>query len=492
NTMDDAWWHNQLEQLPNKRLDTLNTLSAQLAANPPKPPILKVLLQSQALYDCVGGKEVSDLAIEFVRECVNLLSPPVHDERFVPLLELAAKHPHSAIRQIVYDHVLQKLQSHPEMPLPNSQLLLLVLGELQQKETQLTGIVMRILSEQLLLWLTDKDVVQLLVQLMQQGEVICCRVYELAVVLAIKSPAALEAVEFILDAALTELLGDDVLVMCSVMEILVPLAEQNHGLSYMERRHVLETISKHVEPSENVLNQLLLPNIMKFFGKIAAVQPQKVIEGYPSMLHSLCELLLSGEENGDGNMLPVAMETLANLMSSSQGKTLMQSTLASTLPKVFAKYGDYLNNLSPPLKIRLLESLDVIYTTDNRASNEMITQMAGWYEIIAGGQQIDHLMKLLNTPFADLQVAALGFLLTICKYGWGIKAVQQTAGAIEFLLSRQQQLDNDVKFHKWKVMEMLSVSDGFSPSEIVRFTAYVKEGPYYVPTQVNIATEGSN
>ncbi|KAH8387000.1 hypothetical protein KR093_004026, partial [Drosophila rubida] len=496
-TMDDGWWQTKLQELPNKPLETMGIMYAQLDENAPvTPQILAALLQSQALYDCgiapdgVSYNEVTDKAVDMVRVCLDRLLPNVHDANFPELLGKPLAHPNAAIRSTVLRYVKDQLQQQSK-PLPNNKLLLLVLDELQQQETRASGLVMQILDVQLLQWLTDSQVLDQLVNLLQQNDVTRCRVYELGVMLAKHSPAALEAVEFILDAALTELLGSsDVLLMCSVMEILVPLAEQNHGLSFMERRGVLETIGKHVENyREGSINStLLLPGIMKFFGKVAVVQPQKVIQGYPYLLNCLVQLLMSDELD----MLPIGMETMANLLSSTQGKTLLQTQLPSQLPQLFAKYGEYLVHSAPPLKLRLLESLDVIYTTDGKPSNEIISLLGGWYETIAGGLQIDHLLKLINTPFADLQIAALGYLKTICQFDWGVKAVQETAGAIEFLLSRQQQLDNNVKYLKWQVMELLSVSAAFSPSEIVRFTAYVKEGPYYVPTQVNIATEGSN
>lgn len=115
--------------------------------------------------------------------------------------------------------------------------------------------------------------------------------------------------------------------------------------------------------------------------------------------------------------------------------------------------------------------------------------MKNWYECFASGQQLSHIMELLHTPFPDLQLAALGLLKTLCQYQWGIKAVQGTAGAIEFLLSRQPDLHKDVKYLKWQIMEQLSVSSEFTATETVRFTAYVNEGPYHVQSNVNIATE---
>lgn len=98
-------------------------------------------------------------------------------------------------------------------------------------------------------------------------------------------------------------------------------------------------------------------------------------------------------------------------------------------------------------------------------------------------------MDLINTPFPDLQLAALALLKTICKYRWGIVALKNTGGAVEFLLSRQKDLHKDVKFLKWEILDMLAVSSEFTPTETVRFTAYVNEGPYHIQADVNIATE---
>lgn len=115
--------------------------------------------------------------------------------------------------------------------------------------------------------------------------------------------------------------------------------------------------------------------------------------------------------------------------------------------------------------------------------------LKGWYICFAGGLQIDHILEQLNRPFPDLQLAALGLLKTLCQFVWGVQAVQRTAGAIEFLLSRQQDFHKDVKYIKWQVMEVLSVSSEFTPTEIVRFTAFVNEGPYHQQSNVNVATE---
>lgn len=98
-------------------------------------------------------------------------------------------------------------------------------------------------------------------------------------------------------------------------------------------------------------------------------------------------------------------------------------------------------------------------------------------------------MDLINTPFPDLQIAALALLKSICQYRFGIVALKNTGGAMEFLLSRRRDLHKEVKYLKWEIMEMLAVSTEFSPTETIRFTAYVNEGPYHIQPDLDIATE---
>ncbi|KAH8415308.1 hypothetical protein KR222_002739, partial [Zaprionus bogoriensis] len=498
--MDEEWWHSNLRDLQSsqaQRLETLTNMYTRINKESALPRhIVEALLRAPALYECAlpagqaEGEEkepLASLATDFIRSCLEQLQLDPSDAQLPQLLGQALNHPNPALRALVLNHLLRQLRQRSQVPpLPSSELLFYVLDELQQPETQCSAAAIDILTLELTQWLTDAGIQSKLVQLLQQNEVIRCRAYELAVMLAKRSAASLSSVEFMLDAALSELDNDDVLLQASVMEILVPLAEQNHGLSYMERRRVFDIISSRVQRiEENPLDALLIPSIMKFFGKIAAVQPQKIISGYPHMLACLFQLLQSGDES----VLPTAMDTLANLASTVQGRMLLHLQFQAPMEQLLRRYADYMKSLSPPLKIRLLNSLDVIYTLETPPSSELSNILKQWYECYADGLQINHIVEQLNRPFPDLQLAALGLLKTLCRFPWTMQAVQRTAGAIEFLLSRQPDLHNDVKYLKWQIMEVLAVSGEFTPSETVRFTAYVNEGPYHLQSDVNVATE---
>ncbi|XP_017065150.1 26S proteasome non-ATPase regulatory subunit 5 [Drosophila eugracilis] len=499
--MEESWWVANIKALESRpqRLEALTKMNTAIGKETALPrQIIGRLMTTAELYDCANPEvdsqtpkdQAVDVALELLGHCIDQLAVDTADEQLPSLLGRGLAHPNPALRSLVLASVLKELRRQLNAgqvhTLPGNELLFLILDELKQPETDSSSLAINILSIVLVQRLSDAGVQAKLVQLLQQNEIVRCRTYELAVVLAKGSATSLSAVEFILDAALSELDNDDVLLQATVLEILVPLAEQNHGLSFMERRRVFDVISTRVQRiEENPLDALLIPSIMKFFGKIAAVQPQKIIVGYPHMLACLFQQLQSEDET----ILPTAMDTLANLASTPQGKMLLHLHFNLAMEQSFKKYGSYTKKLSALIKERLLNSLDVIYATETPPTKEINSILKTWYESFAGGAQANVIMDLINTPFPDLQLAALALLKTVCKYAWGIVALKNTGGAVEFLLSRQKDLHKDVKFLKWEIMEMLSVSAEFSPTETVRFSAYVNEGPYHIQADVNIATE---
>ncbi|XP_022214980.2 LOW QUALITY PROTEIN: 26S proteasome non-ATPase regulatory subunit 5 [Drosophila obscura] len=501
--METTWWVAHLKALHDKeqRLEALNQMNTAINKAPAlSRETIELLLNCPEMYECATidsedeqkklNQPVVDATIELLRLSLDTLEIDTEDEKLPGLLKRGLTHSNASVRAVVLNNLLRELRRQTRecsvRPLPSNDLIVYVLDELQQPESECSSAAISILAIVLTLRLDDAEIQSKLVQLLQQNEVIRCRAYELGVMLAKRSAGSLKCVEFILDAALSELDNTDVLLQASVMEILVPLADQNHGLTYMERRRVFDVISSRVQRIEQEpLNVLLIPNIMKFFGKIGAVQPQKIITDYPIMVECLFDQL----KHEDESILPTAMDTLANLTSTPQGKVLISMRFEQAMLLALKTLGVYLQKLSPQIKVRLLESLNVILATKTRPNSEITTILRRWYESFAGGEQVNYIMGLYNTPFDDLQIGALNLLKTLCTYNWGIVALHHTGGAVEHLVSRQRDLHKDVKFLKWEIVGLLAGSSEFTATETVRFTAYVNEGPYYVPTQVNIATE---
>lgn len=315
--MTEEWCCEKLQNLKIKenRLSTLTEIRGLLNETPNlETKVTNRLLGSSEIYDCLEENDVEtseplDVVSDILAICMANLNLRQND--FPRLLHKALEHKRSRIKAIALNTILKELQNQMDDDnlgeAISDELLRCILSAIQDPETQLGSPALAILSLILDYHLEKRYVRDALLDGLKNNEIVKCRIYELAVNLGKKSAATLENVAFILDHALVELDNDDVLLQMNILEILVLLAEQNHGLLYLERRKVFEIIGKRVEEiDQNPLDRMLIPGIMRFFGKISSVQPQKIILGYPHMIRCLFECLNSG----DTSLLPVAFDTL--------------------------------------------------------------------------------------------------------------------------------------------------------------------------------------
>lgn len=322
--MTEEWCCEKLESLKIKenRLSTLTEIRGRLNETPNlEAKVTNRLLSSAEIYDCLEEDdpesetstttEPLDLVSDILSICMANLTLRQND--LPRLLHRALLHKRARIRALALNTILKELQNQIGddnlSDVISDELLRHILNAVQEPETQLGSPALAILTLVLETRLEEQFVKDSLLEGLKKNEVIKCRLYELAVNLGKRSAATLEKVEFLLDHALVELDNDDILLQVNVLEILVSLAEQNHGLLYLEKRQVFDVIGKRIEEIEqNPLDRLLIPGIMKFFGKISSVQPQKIILGYPHMIRCLIECLNSG----DTSLLPAAFDTLGN------------------------------------------------------------------------------------------------------------------------------------------------------------------------------------
>lgn len=321
--MTEEWCCEKLENLRirENRLTTLTEIRGRLNETPNlESKVTSTLLTSPEIYECLDEEDVGtsngnadpmDLVSDILSICMASLSLRQND--LPRLLQRSLQHKRARIRALALNAILKELENQISEDnvgeAVSDELLRHVLEALREPETQLGSPAVKILSIVLEDRLEDPFVKDSILGALKQSEVVKCRVYEVAVNLSKRSPATLAKVEYIIEHALSELDNDDVLLQVNVLEILASLAEQNHGLIYLDKQQVFDVISKKVEEIEqNPLDRLLVPGIMKFFGKISSVQPQKIITGYPRMIQCLFECLHSG----DTSLLPAAFDTLGN------------------------------------------------------------------------------------------------------------------------------------------------------------------------------------
>lgn len=168
--------------------------------------------------------------------------------------------------------------------------------------TVATGILIKLLPKAI----KDKSIRERLDGILCEKDVIRCRVYEIGVKLSSASIENHEQFDFILEKLVADLDTDDILLKLSILDLASNLAQSDYGHVYMENRGIFTKILREIELlNENPFKTIMVPGYLKFFGRIATVQPAKIIQGFSAMINSLFDCIL----NEDVSALPVAFDT---------------------------------------------------------------------------------------------------------------------------------------------------------------------------------------
>ncbi|XP_017473912.1 PREDICTED: 26S proteasome non-ATPase regulatory subunit 5 isoform X2 [Rhagoletis zephyria] len=449
--MSESWFCEQIENLriQESRLSTLSEIRVRLSeidgSRNEQLDVLVInrLLSAPEMYDCLeDGHESYQLVTDILSSCMSHLS--INQSNLPSLLRRALTHPQPRIQALVFNTILKKLQrerrENPNSDIP-AELVYHVLKGLRHERPEVGVPAIGILSIVLKSRIAEESVKGSLLDMLSSSETIKCRAYELAVNLAKQSPYMLQQSEFLLDRALSELDNDDVLFQVNILEILVPLAEQNHGLLYLEERRVFEIISRCVEnPDQNPLDHLLIP---------------------------------------------------ANLTQSKKGKLLLDQIYPALIKEILEEITSYLKNLSTDLKNRAFSTLEIVFSTDGVNDKEIEEMLRKWFSYLSGAENMQFLMDFCRNPFPDIKVACLSFIKSVCLHRWGIVALKGTAGFVEYLLDRKIEFDKEAKYKKFELISLLANSDVFDIQIKLQLRTYVNEGPYFRQSIMDIATEGN-
>lgn len=106
---------------------------------------------------------------------------------------------------------------------------------------------------------------------------------------------------------------------------------------------------------------------------------------------------------------------------------------------------------------------------------------------------MNFLYEYCTNPFPDIKAACLRLVNVLCLYPWGVLALSQTGGLLEFLLNRSAEFDKEVKYLKYEIIEKLSQDTGNTFNEDVQnqLKRFVLEGPFYVQAMMDVVVEGN-
>lgn len=406
------------------------------------------------------------------------------------IVEKIAKHPNAKVKTVAVRFVEKCWPQSPA--LHNVATVLLFIECLQSSETSIGVPSIQILIDLLSLPnLLDDPAVRHQLQSTLDGasETVALRVYSVAVGVARKDPAMLDKSQFLLEKCLAELDKTDLLVMMNVLEILKDLCLESFGLVYLENQGVFGKLMKRIDTiTDEPLASILVPGLMKFFGNVAVVFPEKIINAYPALINILFSCLTSD----DFQLLYTALDTLGHLAKFDDGKRALDSLDGDQCVKVLSHIAQSIPNYPSDLKVRVIGTFENAFWIDpSGGQNNQINYICHkWFKAVFG-TDLTSLLSFCHNPFEDISLVAFKCLRSLSHHDFGQRGIAATGGFIEFLLDRNQKVSHEVKQIKYEIIQILAESNQFDAAIVVQLQRYVREGFNYVQGITEVAFESS-
>ncbi|KAF7990012.1 hypothetical protein HCN44_008686 [Aphidius gifuensis] len=327
-----------------------------------------------------------------------------------------------------------------------------------------------------------------LARLISKRGVISFRIYDVVVDIAKHSKENLDAsaTSGFLSSLINILQDDDVLLQLNALEVMAELASTDYGLNYLEERDVLKTLSdKIADANENPLSILLIPGLMRFFGKISKSHID-ILSKYPPVIYALFDVI---NETEDTLLLTNALDTLGHIASTNDGKYALQN-LGQFMNNAIHRISQVIKTMPSELKVCGLDCLAMIlYVDKTKRDNQIMSLTKSWFDLI-NNDPLDMIIGYCRQPFHDIKISSYRVLSSISNQTWGHELIASYPGLIELLLARTTDCDKNIKEIRYEIIKNLSeAEDVFDSGNIQKFTTYVHQGPYFVDLETEVATE---
>ena len=109
------------------------------------------------------------------------------------------------------------------------------------------------------------------------------------------------------------------------------------------------------------------------------------------------------------------------------------------------------------------------------------------------GSSMEYVVELARKPFEDVAKEAFHILVAASQYSWGLRKMLNVGGFFEYLLDRSTAGEKESKDRKYylisSVCSQKEVVNIIPPELLNQMRQYVKQGPYYVETTVEVALD---
>lgn len=329
-----------------------------------------------------------------------------------------------------------------------------------------------------------------LARLISKGGVVAFRVYEVVVDIAKSSEEGLEAsaTSGFLNSLINILQDDDVLLQLNALEVIADLASTDYGLNYLEDRDVLKELSDKISRAdENPLSILLIPGLMKFFGKILKTRVD-IFSKYPTIITALFQVI---NDTDDTILLANALDTLGNIASTLDGKYALKS-FGQFMDNALNRISYVIKKMPSELRVRGLDCLALIlHVNKEQQNNQIISLTNNWFKLL-DEEPLDMIVGLCRQPFLDIKISSYRVIAAISNQAWGHEIIASYPGLIELLLERSNDSGKIIKEIKFDIVKNLAEAsiDIFDSGTLQKFHAFIRQGPFYVDLEMDVAVEG--
>ncbi|KAI8343405.1 26S proteasome non-ATPase regulatory subunit 5 [Chlamydoabsidia padenii] len=336
---------------------------------------------------------------------------------------------------------------------------------------------------------------QFLQAIMQVNGTYSFRVYDLIMKIAGHSDHAFRLCESsgILARLLEELNTDDLLLRMNAIELLNEVAATASGYQFLNRAQLLDKLTAVLDMDDDqdvalVLTKCAIIKLLGSLGENKDVNFSTIQQG-----NHVLERLERYVDCDNKEIQTVALASIGLIGCHLNGLRLLQTT-----NMLMEKLYQLARTASGDIKVVLLQSFSkLVGVSDIEQSTEEVEQRTlSVYQSIPGGENgngIRNLMNLVKQPVENLRIAGFALLVSIASHKWGRQEISQCFEFLGYLLDRSNEYTESGQVWKYAVVKMLVEGNTDAESTLGRhyplLTQYVRQGPYYQPTQVTTAME---
>ncbi|TRY95029.1 hypothetical protein DNTS_004673 [Danionella cerebrum] len=322
------------------------------------------------------------------------------------------------------------------------------------------------------------DLLNKLKDVMLASDVIRYRVYELVVEASSASPVSLGycANSGLISQMLGELIGDDVLIRATAIEMVSSLAQSQHGRQHLAQQGVMDQISNMIIAAES-----------DPFGEVLRESGHR------------------GESSAGLREVPGGLfyghEPRAHIDSGCPGYTRgvggdSGGQTGEKFLSVLKQMSAVVSDGATELRVRCLEALAQLLTLPvEQQTEDLLLLTESWFKSLSP-EPLGMIQSISTQPFAELHCSALRILIAIGSQPWAQEQMARTPGFMEWVLDRSAGKGKQVKECKFELVAALlscsRVQQIFGSNTYLKLRSYLSEGPYYVHAVSSVTTEGAD